>query len=70
MYHVFQQQDENSAVIFSETCTTLEQVEESKATAPFSVLFIYDSETKSIEIINPHYTIDQIEEIIKATIGL
>lgn len=68
MYYAFQQQNENSAVVFSEYCETLEELKEIISLAPFPVLFTYNTENKQIDILKPFYTIDQCKLIINSSV--
>lgn len=64
MYYAFQQQNEDSGVIFSERCETEEELAEAITTAPYPVLFTYNDATEAITIIRPYYTLDQCHLII------
>lgn len=59
MFHIFQQQDEVSGVIFNETCETLEELHQILQSPTLPVVFVYNQTDGTFSHSNGHYTLEQ-----------
>jgi hypothetical protein len=70
MYHVFQQENEMSAVLFNETCETEQELNELIENPTLPIMFVYDSYTGYYSHSNGHYTPDQCVHIVNSHLNL
>ncbi|WP_448104631.1 hypothetical protein [Pedobacter panaciterrae] len=66
MYHVFQQENEASVVLFTETCETEEELNELIDEPTLPIMFVYNDETQEVSHSSGYYDLDEIIQLISS----